>query len=71
MGGESACANEMVEFALNIVGADRFDFDMGGTNGLMGFLGTSGVSFEVACAEIFFAEMGFYVAGDGTEGLTG
>ena len=61
MSSQSTGANELIELAFIFVTAGGFDFDVGGTDGFVGFLGAGGFGFEVAKMEILFAKVGFYV----------
>ena len=71
LGREGAGADEVVEFAFEVIASGGLDLDMSWADGFVGFLGAGGFGFKVASAKIAVAEVGFYVVCDAGESLGG
>ena len=69
LGGKGALADELVELALVIVFAGGDALNLGGADGLVGFLGGGGFGGKAADFEVFLAIFGSDVVGDGGDGL--
>ena len=71
LGGKGALTDELVELALVIVFAGGGALNLGGADGLVGFLGGGGFGGKTADLEVFLAIFGGDVVGDSGDGLFG